>query len=106
MQYDVAGVNQYKVDRDGKQTFATGSNKSVGTAVLVAGTATVSNTKVTASSQIWVQYATGVAPSIGAGTLSVLTVGTVTAGTSFVINGLTAAGVLNPADNSTVQWWT
>lgn len=64
----------------------------MGTAVLVAGTVTVTHSFVTASSRIiiWRQVA--------GGTLGNLSVGTITAGTSFVINSD------NAADTSTVGY--
>lgn len=80
---DVAGAGQgLKV--------AEGANAKQGTAVLVTGTVTVANTSVTASSRIahWRQ--------VTGGTLGHLSVGTITAGTSFVINSSSAT------DTSTV----
>jgi heat shock protein HslJ len=85
-----------------KVSIATGSNASVGAATLSSGTVTVSTTAVTASSLIYVVYNT---PS---GTLaSGLSApsGSIVAGTSFVINSLTTAGVVNTLDNSTVRYW-
>lgn len=67
-------------------TIAAGAN-SIGSVTLTSGTATVSTTSVTASSliMIWRQ-------SSGASTaLGQLTVGTIVAGTSFVINAATQA---------------
>ena len=59
---------------------AEGVNAKQGTAILVGGTKTVANTSVTANSRIdhWRQVA--------GGTLGHLSVGTIVAGTSFVIN--------------------
>jgi len=85
-----------------KLKIATGSNASVGAATLASGTVTVSTTAVTSSSLIFVVYDT---PS---GTLDAglsAPVGSITNGTSFVINSLTAAGTVNTADNSSVRWW-
>lgn len=85
-----------------KINIATGANASIGTTTLVAGTVTVSTTAVTSSSQIIVCYNT---PS---GTLaSGLSApsGSIVNGTSFVINSLTTAGVVNNLDNSTVRYW-
>lgn len=101
----VGGTSQYKIAKSGKISLASGSNKSTGTATLVAGTIAVSNSEVTANSLIWVQYATGSAPSLGAGSISTLTVSAISAGTSFTITGLTAAGITNVTDTSLVQWW-
>lgn len=65
-------------------------NNPMGTAVLVAGTVTVSHTEVKADSRIWLCHL------VAGGTLGILSVGTITAGTSFVINST------NAADTSTV----
>lgn len=76
-----------------KLKIATGSNASVGTsAAMTAGSITISTTAVTASSQIFLTHA-----SVG-GTQGILSVGAVTAGTSFVINSS------NAADTGTVNW--
>lgn len=69
-----------------------GSNAKMGQATLSTGTVTVSTTAVTTNSRIFLT--TGVA----GGTLGVLSVGTITNGTSFVINSS------SPADSSTVNW--
>jgi hypothetical protein len=98
----IAGVSEFKVSNVGKISIPSGSNKSTGTATLSSGTVTVSNTAITASSQILVTYN---APS---GTLaSGLSApqASIVAGTSFVINSLTTAGVVNTLDNSTVTWF-
>lgn len=77
-----------------KLSIATGSNASVGTATLSGGTVTVSTTAVTASSVILLTDATtGALTNVGS-----LTVGTKTAGTSFVINST------NPLDASSVNY--
>lgn len=76
-----------------KIKIATGSNASIGTATLVAGTVTVNTTAVTATSKIFV---TVVTPG---GTQGFLSVPTITAGTSFVINSSSAT------ETSTVNWW-
>jgi hypothetical protein len=77
-----------------KINIATGTNASIGTsAAMVAGTITISTTAVTASSKI---FLTNAAP---AGTIGVLSVGTIVAGTSFVINSSSAL------DTSTVNWF-
>lgn len=69
-----------------------GSNATMGTGVLVAGTVTINTTKVTANSRIFLTV------QVAGGTQGILSVGTVTAGTSFVINST------NAADTSTVAW--
>lgn len=79
----------------GKLSITTGSNASAGSVALVGGTATVSTTSVTASSLIFLTDATtGALTNIGNPT-----VGTIVAGTSFVINST------NVLDTSTVNWW-
>lgn len=74
-----------------------GSNARMGTATLVGGTVTVSNTSVTANTRIYLTKA------VGGGTRGLLEVGTVTPSTSFVINSVDSAGAL-AADTSTVNW--
>lgn len=74
-----------------------GSNATMGTATLVGGTATVSTTKVTASSRIFLTK------RVGGGTRGIIEVGTITAATSFVINSVDSAGAL-VADTSTISW--
>lgn len=77
-----------------KLFIATGSNASIGVSgALSAGSVTVSTTKVTASSKIFLTRAAA------SGTLGNLSVGTITAGTSFTITSDQAA------DASTVNWW-
>ena len=76
----------------GKLSMSVGSNTVVNTAMLSAGTVTVSNTSVTASSKIFVTAQT--CSSCGA-----YSIGTITAGTSFVINST------NGSDASTVAYW-
>lgn len=76
-----------------KLKIATGANASVGTsAAMTAGSITINTTAVTASSQIFLTHAT-----LG-GTQGILSVGIITAGTSFVINSS------NAADTGTVNW--
>lgn len=69
-----------------------GSNKRMGVSVLVGGTVTVANTSVTANSRIFHSR------QVAGGTLGHLSIGTVTAGVSFVINSS------NVADTSTINW--
>lgn len=86
----------------GKTYITAGSNKSVGTATLVAGTVTVSNTSVTTSSIIFVSRNTA------GGTLGVgfaVPVASIVNGTSFVINAVATNGTVSTADVSTVNWW-
>jgi hypothetical protein len=72
--------------------IAEGTNAKMGTSVLVAGTVTVATTAVTANSRIYLT------PQITGGTAGFLNIGTITAGTSFVIHSS------NAADTSTVAW--
>jgi hypothetical protein len=77
-----------------KLNITTGSNATVGTSTLSGGTVTVSTTAVTASSKIFLTDATtGALTNIGTPT-----VGTVTAGVSFVINSS------NVLDTSNINW--
>jgi hypothetical protein len=69
-----------------------GSNKRMGLATLVGGTVTVSNTSVTASTRIFTSRQTA------GGTLGHLSIGTVVASTSFVINSSSAT------DTSVIAW--
>jgi len=75
-----------------KQVIRGGANAAMGASVLVAGTVTVSNTLVTASSRIFLTN------QVAGGTLGILSIGTRVAGTSFVINSSSAT------DTSTVAW--
>lgn len=77
-----------------KILIAAGTNASIGqSAAMTAGTITISTTAVTASSLI---FLTNASPG---GTVGTLSVGTITAGTSFVINSSSAT------DTSKVNWW-
>lgn len=77
-----------------KLSITTGSNASIGQSVnMIGGTTTVSTTAVTANSLI---FLTNGAPG---GTIGTLSVGTITAGTSFVINSSSSS------DTSKVNWW-
>ena len=78
-----------------KLKIATGTNASLGTATLVAGTVTVSTTAVTSSSKIFLTCNT---PGGTQGFLSA-PAGSITNATSFVINSSSAS------DTSTVNWW-
>lgn len=74
--------------------ITTGSNASIGTsAAMTAGTITISTTAVSANSKVFLSVATP------GGTQGFLSVGTIVAGTSFVINSSGAT------DTSTVNWW-
>ncbi len=76
----------------GKLDITTGTNAAIGTAVLVGGTVTVDTTAVTASSIIMLTR------QVTGGTVGELSVGTITAGTSFVINSASST------DTSTVGY--
>lgn len=81
------------IDLNGKLTIPTGGSADVGgIATLVGGTVTVNTTAVTANSIILVARRTT------GGTLGHLSVGTITAATSFVINSSSAT------ETSTVSW--
>ncbi|OCX52657.1 hypothetical protein BEL04_14520 [Mucilaginibacter sp. PPCGB 2223] len=93
-QLQVSG-NLNLVSVGNKLKIATGTNASIGTATLVAGTVTISTTAVTASSKIFItRNTTG-------GTIGSLSVPStsITANTSFVINSDSAS------DTSTINWW-
>ncbi len=85
-------------------TTTTAGANSAGTVTLAGGTATVSTTAVTASSQIRL-YRQGIGAT-GAAALGDLTLGTVVAATSFVINAVQAADAtaLQASDVSVVAW--
>lgn len=76
----------------GKLKIREGADASMGQATLIAGTVTVNTTKVTANSRIFVTIATP------GGTIGILSIGAITAGTSFVINSSSAL------DTSVVNW--
>jgi hypothetical protein len=84
-------------------TTAAGAN-SAGTVALSGGTATVSTTAVTANSQIRL-YRQGIGAT-GAAALGILTLGTVSAGVSFIINAVQAANAtaLQASDVSVIGW--
>lgn len=69
-----------------------GSNKRMGLATLVGGTVTVSNTTITASTRVFMSRQTT------GGTAGHLSLGTVVAGTSFVINSSSGT------DTSVIAW--
>lgn len=85
-------------------TTTTAGANSAGTVTLVSGTATVATTAVTANSQIRL-YRQGVGAT-GAAALGILSIGTKTAGVSFVINAVTAASAIanQTTDVSVIGW--
>lgn len=78
-----------------KLLIATGSNASVGTGTLTAGTVTISTTAVTANSKIFLQDTSNSITNVG--TLTAPSSG-ITAGTSFVVTSTLAL------DTSTFNW--
>ncbi len=84
-------------------TIVAGAN-SAGTVVLVGGTATVATSAITASSIVRM-YRQGIGAT-GATTLGLLTLGTVMAGVSFVINAVETTDATTPqaADVSVIAW--
>lgn len=85
-------------------TDGTAGANSAGTATLAGGTITINTTAVTASSQIRL-YRQGIGAT-GAAALGILTLGTVTAGASFVIESVQAADAtaLQASDVSVIAW--
>ena len=82
-----------KINTAGKTLFIKeGSNAKMGTAVLVAGTVTVSTTAITANSRVFLTS------NVDGGTTGAVRVSARTAGTSFTITSLSGA------DTSTVAW--
>lgn len=78
-----------------------GSNARMGTATLSSGTVTISNTSVTANTRIFLnRYSVNSSSALG-----LLSVGTVSASTSFVINALKEAdATVQTNDVSIVHW--
>lgn len=74
-------------------------------ATLSSGTVTITDARITTSSQVIITYKAGTALSIGIGNISTMFyVPTITAGTSFIVNALTVTGTVNTTDNSTIQY--
>jgi hypothetical protein len=94
------GTTKFQIDFNGKVVVPTGGGAdTAGRSVLVLGTVTVSTTAVTANSVISL---TNCVP--GGTALGLPTVGTVSAGTSFVINSETTALAVQTLDTSTICW--
>jgi hypothetical protein len=93
-----------KINRTSVATTTTAGANSIGSVVLVGGTATVSTTSVTTNSliKIWRQTV----GATGAAALGELSVGTITNGTSFVINAWQQADAtaLQASDVSVIGW--
>jgi hypothetical protein len=94
LQMIVEAFNDHNQGRKGwdRLEVKDGANKRMGTATLVGGTVTVSNTTVTASTRIFTSR-----QALG-GTAGHLSIGTVVAGTSFIINSSSGT------DTSVVAW--
>lgn len=93
--------NLWWLDNVGKMNVRTGGTAdTAGKAVLVAGTVTVATTAVTANSIIILSR------QVGAGTVGLPQVGTITAGTSFRIDSVQpgTASTVQAADTSTIAW--
>lgn len=97
--YNVAGINTVQTLL-GNQLSA-GADQ--GTATLVAGTVTISTAEVQAGDSANIVLSRDRLNSSPA--LGLLTVGTITAGTSFVVNSETTAGALANTDVSRFYWW-
>lgn len=83
-----------------ERKYATGAAATVGKGALVAGVLTVNTSAVAADSVIKVtRMGLNASPVLG-----FLTVGTITAGTSFVINSLSSAAAAETTDVSEVAW--
>ncbi len=93
-----------KMIRTSVASTTTAGANSIGTVTLVGGTATISTSSVTASSLILIwRQSVG---ATGAAALGMLSVGTITASTSFVINAWQAANAtaLQASDVSVIGW--
>lgn len=100
----VLGTAGNKIVSSSVASTTTAGANSFGTVTLVNGTATISTTAVTASSIIML---TRMSPgATGAAALGILSVGTITASTSFVINALTTADstAVATTDVSSIGW--
>ncbi len=90
---DITATNNFKLTTAGNGFYVKeGTNATMGTATLVGGTATVSTTKVTANSRIFLTTNTA------AGTVGTPYVSARSAGTSFTITSTSGS------DTSTVAW--
>jgi hypothetical protein len=100
----VLGTAGNKILSTSVATTTTAGANSFGSVTLAGGTATVSTTSVTANSLIYIwRQSIG---STGAAALGQLSVGTIVAATSFVINALQAADAtaLQASDVSVIGW--
>lgn len=92
VKYTYGGVTSFAIHKSGKITQASGANLPTGSATLVAGTVTVNNTLVTASSKIFFSVTTA------GGTQGHFSY-TKTAGTSFTVTSSSAT------ETSTFDYW-
>jgi len=76
-----------------------GTNARMGQSVFSSGTVTITTTAVTANSRIFLTRAIAIGTALGG-----LTVGTITAGTSFVVSAVKADGTTETADGSYFNW--
>lgn len=91
--YRTAGVSKVDIERSGKAIYPTGTADAVvGRVALIGGTTTIATAAVTANSVI------SVTNCLNGGTPGLLSIGTIVAGTSFVVNS--ASGT----DTSTICW--
>ena len=94
MSYLSKTLNDIKIAVVGKGLYIKeGTNATMGTATLSSGTVTVSTTKVTANSRIFITVQGGTLTNVGSTYVSART-----AGTSFVISST------NILDSATVAW--
>lgn len=94
------GTQNLGIDFNGKLIIPTGgAAATAGKSTLASGTVTVSTTAVTANSII---ILTNISPS--GVTIGLPTVGTISAGTSFVINSETTALAVQTLDTSVIGW--
>ena len=100
----VLGTAGNKIVSTSVASTTTAGANSFGTVTLASGTATIATSAVTASSII---ILTRMSPgSTGAAALGILSVGTITASTSFIINALTTADstAVATTDVSSIGW--
>jgi hypothetical protein len=96
--FDVNGTTRLQ----GKLSQPTTANSPKGTATLVNGVVTISNTLATTGCFIQVNYRTGTALS---GTSSILTVSSIVAATSFTVTAYTpGAATTNTSDNNVIEY--
>lgn len=89
----VNSTSIFKIDSGGKMSIKEGTNAAMGTATLASGTVTISNTRVTANSRIFLTCQGGTVTNLGN-----LYVSAKTAGTSFTVSSS------NAADACTFAW--